>query len=170
MDRRAFVASSVGLAAAGAAFAAEQPSLRSRLLGVWSLTDAVTITENVIAPWSGRQTPISGILIYLDSGWMSVQIAGAKPGTISRVDFGKLSTTDRFVWLKEYYAYYGMFEIDELASVVTHRLTDSLFPYEKDAILKRRFELQEGILTLLTEPREEGGRSVVNRLVWKKIA
>jgi hypothetical protein len=171
MDRRAFVASSVGLVAAGAVSAAEQqPSLRSRLLGAWSLTEAVSITGSDIAPWSGRQTPITGILIYLDSGWMSVQISGARPDTISRADFGKLSTADRFVWLKEYYAYYGTFEIDEAARVVTHRLADSLFPYEKAANLKRSFELEGNILTLLTEPREEAGRSTFNRLVWKKTA
>jgi hypothetical protein len=101
---------------------------------------------------------------------MSVQISSAKAGAISRDNFGKLTATDRFSWFKEYYAYYGTFEIDEAAHVVTHRVADSLFPYEKGAVLNRNFALEGDILTLLTEPREEGGRSTFNRLIWKKTA
>jgi hypothetical protein len=150
--------------------AGERQSWRSRLLGVWTLTDAVSITGRDVAPWSGRQTPITGTLMYLESGWMSAQLSGAKPGTISRADFVKLSPAERDTWFKEYYAYHAKFEIDEEARIITHRVVDSLFPYEKGIIYKRRFELDGDMLTLLTEPREEGGRTTFNRLVWQKAA
>lgn len=99
---------------------------------------------------------------------MSAQISGAKPGTISRGDFEKLPAVDRVKWLDEYYAYYGKFEVDEAARAITHRVADSLLPYEKETVYKRKFELDNGVLALLTEPRDNGGKTTFNRLVWKK--
>jgi Lipocalin-like domain len=168
MDRRTFVASSMGVAVTSALSAAEQQSLHSRLLGVWSLTEAVTIKGNETLPWFGRRLPITGNLMYAESGWMSVQIAGGVPGTISRADFIKLPPADRVVWLDEYYAYYGTFEIDEVAHVVTHHVVNSLIPYEKATALKREVAIDRNILTLLTPPRDESGGRTFNRLVWKK--
>jgi hypothetical protein len=168
MDRRTFVASSVGVVATSALSAAEQQSLRSRLLGVWSLTEAVTIKGNETFPWFGRHLPITGNLMYAESGWMSVQIAGGVPGTISRADFIKLPAADQKVWLDEYYAYYGTFEIDEIAHVVTHHILSSLLPYETATALKRDVTIDGDLLTLLTPPRDESGGRTFNRLVWKK--
>jgi len=173
MDRRTFVATSVGLIAGGKiqeVVAQERPSMRSRLLGVWTLTEAVSIAGSDMTPWLGRQTPITGTLMYLDSGWMSAQLSGAKPGAISRSDFTRLSPADAYTWLKEYYAYYARFEIDEETRVITHRVVDSLYPYEKGIVYRRSFELDGDVLTLLTEPREEDARTTFNRLVWKKLA
>lgn len=168
MDRRTFIASSGGLVVTNVVSATGQQSLRSRLLGVWSLTEAVTVKGDVTVPWFGRRPPIKGNLIYTDSGWMSVHIAGTTPGTISRADFMTLSAADRVVWFDEYYAYYGTFEIDEVAHVVTHHVVNSLIPYETATVLKRDVAIDRDMLTLLTPPRDEGGGKTFNRLVWKK--
>jgi hypothetical protein len=170
MDRRSFVLSSMGVAATGALAAAESPSLRSRLLGVWSLTEAVTVKGNETVPWFGRRPPITGNLIYTENGWMSVHISGAPPRAISRADFIKLPAAERVAWLDEYYAYYGTFEIDESARVVTHHVVNSLLPYETAASLKRDVSIQGNTLTLLTPPRDDGGGKTFNRLVWEKAA
>jgi len=63
-------------------------------LGVWSLINAVSLTDGVLNPWFGRTPPITGILIYLDNGWMSVQIAGARPGK-NPANFDDLPADDR---------------------------------------------------------------------------
>ncbi|MCW6513002.1 lipocalin-like domain-containing protein [Hyphomicrobiales bacterium BP6-180914] len=130
----------------------------------------MTVKETEIVPWLGRQQPIKGNLIYTESGWMSVHITGAVPRTISRGDFLKLPAEDRVVWLDAYYAYYGSFEIDEVAHVVTHHVANSLLPYETATMLKRNVAINGDILTLLTPPRDDGGGKTFNRLVWKKAA
>ena len=168
MNRRTFVASALGVVATSAPSAAEQPSLRSRLLGFWSLTEAVTIKGTETAPWFGRHPPITGSLMYSDSGWMSLQIAGAAPGAISRADFYNLPAGDRAVWLDSYYAYYGTFEIDEVTQVVLHHVVNSLLPYETATVLKREVEIDRDVLTVLTPRREENGGVTHNRLVWRK--
>ncbi|TYL80824.1 lipocalin-like domain-containing protein [Bradyrhizobium cytisi] len=111
---------------------------------------------------------MTGIVIYSENGWMSVQIAGAPAGAISRADFYKLSAADRAVWFDEYYAYYGTFEVDEVAHVLTHHVVSSLLPYETATILKRDVSIDGDKLSLLTPAREDGGKTTFNRLVWKK--
>jgi Lipocalin-like domain len=168
MDRRIFIASSVGVLATSSLAPADQHSLRSRLIGIWSLTEAVTVKGNESVPWFGRHPPITGNLIYNENGWMSVQIAGAPAGTISRADFLKLPAADRAVWFDEYYAYYGTFEMDELGHVITHHIASSLLPYETGTDLKRDVSINGDTLSLLTPARDDGGKTTFNRLVWKK--
>jgi hypothetical protein len=168
MDRRTFITSAIGVLATSSFAAADQPSFRSRLIGTWSLTEAVTVTGNETVPWFGRRPPITGSLIYTENGWMSVHVAGTPTGTISRADFLKLSPADRAVCFDEYYAYYGTFEVDEVAHVVTHRIVSSLLPYETATILKRDISINGDMLSLLTPPRNDGGKTTFNRLVWKK--
>ena len=138
------------------------------LVGAWRLVKIETVRPNaeVIYPFYGKHP--EGLIIYDASGWMSVQITGAMPGTISRDDFLKLPAADRAPWLNEYYAYYGTFEIDEIAHVVTHHIVSSLLPYETATTLRRDVALNGDVLTLLTAPRDEGGGKTFNRLVWKK--
>ncbi len=167
MDRRAFIASSAaGLAAAPAV--AQQTALATMLLGAWSLTEAATVAGTTISPWFGRTNPVSGLLMYQAGGWMSVQISGARPGTVARAEYNQLSDLDKFGWQKEYYGYYGRFEVDESSRTVMHHLIDSLLAYERQTTLKRRCELEGEHLTLLTEPRTEAGQTTFNRLVWKR--
>ncbi|WP_375778664.1 lipocalin-like domain-containing protein [Bradyrhizobium sp. ma5] len=99
---------------------------------------------------------------------MSVQIAGAPAGSISRADFNKLATANRAAWLDEYYAYYGKFELDEVARVVTHNIICSLLPYETATALRRDVSIDGDTLLLLTPPRDDGGKTTFNRLAWKK--
>jgi hypothetical protein len=167
MDRRAFISSSaVALAVAPAV--AQQAALRPMVLGVWSLTEAATVAGTAISPWFGRTNPVNGLLIYQANGWVSVQISGARPGAIARAEYDQLSDLDKFGWQKEYYGYYGRFEIDESSRTVMHHLVDSLLPYERQTTLKRRIDLEGDRLTLLTEPRVQAGQSTFNRLVWQR--
>jgi hypothetical protein len=57
------------------------------------------------------------------------------------------------------YAYFGTFEIDEVAHVVTHHVVNSLIPYEKATALKREVAIDRNVLTLLTPPRDESGQN-----------
>jgi len=171
MDRRFFVTALAGAAGARMPFvaAAQRTSWRSQLLGAWSLINAISLTDGKLKPWFGRTPPITGILMYLDNGWMSVQIAGARPET-NPANFDDLPANDRTKWLGQYYAYYGRFEIDEAARVVTHHITDSLLPYERAAVYRRKFDLHDDVLTLITEPWQDGSKTGFNRLIWKRMA
>lgn len=168
MDRRTLLASSVGLLPAATASAESRP-LRSQLLGLWSLTEAVTIQEDNVLPWFGRRNPISGTIVFLDVGWMSVQIGGSRPEKVEREDFPKLSPDERLAFFDQYYAYYGNFQIDETLGTVHFHVIDSLLPFERGDVLKRKISIEGETLTLLTEPRKADGKTHFNRLVWKRL-
>ena len=170
VDRRSLLASPVGFLSVTAALANPPQSLRSRITGFWLLAEAVTIRGDEVLPWLGRRSPTTGFIVFLDNGWMTVQIAGSRPDNVSRAEFPKLSSAEKLAFFEQYYAYYGMFEVDETTETVQFSVTDSLFPFERDDVLKRRVQLEGQTLTLLTEPREEGGNSHFNRLVWTKGA
>ena len=147
---------------------ADQPSLRAKLLGLWTLTEAVTVEGDNIRPWYGRRAPISGAIVFLDSGWISVQIGGSRPDKVARGDFPKLAPAERLAFFEQYYAFYGTFEIDEKAGAIQYHVTDSLLPFERGDILKRQIDIKGNTLTLVTEPRTESGKTHFNRLTWRK--
>ena len=103
MQRRTFVATSVGALVAVSA-TAQDGSLAARASGVWSLVEAKTIAGDAVTSWFGRKEPISGLLIYTATGWMSVQITGARLATPSRAEYEALPDGEKSAWLEAYYA------------------------------------------------------------------
>lgn len=62
MDRRTFLVSSVEVLATSSSATADQLSLRSQLIGIWSLTEAVTVkrgTRLFLGLVGIRQSPAS---------------------------------------------------------------------------------------------------------------
>jgi Lipocalin-like domain len=172
MDRRTFtaMAASTVLTAEGAK--AETASVRSRLIGCWTLLEADTVTDGKVTPWFGRKLPLTGILIYHPNGWVSAQICGARPTVKTSANFSQLPDAQKLESLSAYYGYYGTYKVDEAARTVTHTLVDSLWPYEKGNSLRRSFVLEKDVLRLTTAPlpTDDGRTTYFNRLAWKKIA
>ena len=172
MDRRTFTAMAAGAVFAAEGAKAETASVRSRLIGCWTLLEAETVTDGKVTPWQGRKLPLTGILIYHPNGWVSTQISGARPAVKTSANFTRLPDAEKLESLSAYYGYYGTYEVDEVARTVTHSLVDSLWPYEKGNKLLRRFVLEKDILRLTTapEPTDDGRTSYFNHLTWKKMA
>lgn len=79
MNRRHFLG---GAAALIPAVGVVRPqSLKDRILGAWRIRDAetVNVTTDQVSPWLGRPRPYSGLIVYLPTGLMSVQIGAARP-------------------------------------------------------------------------------------------
>jgi hypothetical protein len=172
MDRRTFTAMAAGAVLAAEEAKAETASVRSRLIGCWTLLEAETVTDGNVTPWQGRKLPLTGILIYHPNGWVSTQISGTRPAVKTSASFAQLPDAQKFESLSAYYGYYGTYEVDEAAQTVTHSLVDSLWPYEKGNHLRRSFVLEKDVLRLTTapQPTDDGRTTYFNRLAWKKLA
>ncbi len=115
-----------------------------------------------------------GIIIYDQSGWMSVQIVTsnrpviAKPvSRTSRVaapDDAKLAAAA----LDTYYAYFGTWEYDADTSVITHHINSSLLPYETGLEYRREVVLEGAHLKLIARSQERGEERR-RTLVWTRI-
>ena len=154
---------------AGAALAAPAP-----LTGAWTLERAAQVDAD------GRERPLTivtgaaaarGLIIYSDSGWMSVQIAGGGRPIGVNQGSGTVRTYPpdaAAAVLGSYYAYYGRYTVDAAAGLVRHRITDSLHPDETGITYTRRYAVEGDTLTLETEPFDVDGDRRFNRLVWRR--
>jgi hypothetical protein len=172
MDRRTFTALAAGVVLDSEAAKAQTASVRSRVIGCWTLLEAETVTDGKIAPWQARKLPLTGILLYHPNGWVCAQICGARPAVKSSADFARLPDAGKLESLSAYYGYYGTYELDEANHTVTHNVVDALWPFEKGISLSRSFVLEKDALRLTTarRPTDDGSTTYFNRLTWKKIA
>jgi Lipocalin-like domain len=117
---------------------------RQDLIGVWRL---------VRIEYSGPHGPIvdpfyqagsTGVIMYEPSGWMSVHIAApdrqAWEIPASRPSAGAVSQDCplKAAAFDTYYAYFGTWDLDEVASAVTHHVKSSLIPAESGLNYRRK--------------------------------
>jgi hypothetical protein len=135
------------------------------LVGAWLLVSAETLGDGgQAAPAFGGRA--SGLLIYDRSGEMSLQIAGERPPVGSVEIFQSLSPQERTVFLDNYYAYFGAYEMDEAAHMVIHHVRASLRPNETGISYHRQFTIEGDRLTLASPPESHGGATVASRLIF----
>ncbi len=167
MQRREFVGSAAALLPLAAS--SQAGTLRDRILGAWRIRDAetVNVTTGESSPWLGRPRPYAGLIVYLPSGLMSVQIGAARPPARPGAGFGALSPDERIAYADTWYAYFGRFEVDESNARVRHTIEGSLFAFETGKTLVRAASLEDGILTLRTVDLLKGpSGDTFNRLTW----
>jgi hypothetical protein len=171
VDRRNFLAATAATMVPNGA-TAQTKTLRERVLGAWRILDAETVNvkAGAVGPWLGRPRPYSGIIIYLPSGLMSVQIGAARPAPRAGTGFGTMSSDDIQGYAATWYAYYGRFEVDEAHYQVRHFVEESLFAFETGKTLVRSMHLENDVLTLRTVNLEKGpDGETFNRLTWRRI-
>jgi hypothetical protein len=177
MLRRSLWAAPLALALAGTAMA--RPKRRPReaapaqvpappgsiLVGAWLLVSAETRqADGDSLPAFGERA--SGALIYDRSGEMSLQIAGERPSVGSVETYQALNPQERMVYLDNYYAYFGAYEVDEVAHTVIHRVRASLRPNETGVSYHRKFTIEGDRLTLASTPETHMGETVTSRMIF----
>lgn len=167
IDRRALLGAGT-LAAVGASSAAAQPvKARDRLLGAWSLVEAVTFEDGKpTGLWNDGPIARLGLIMYQPDGWMSVQIARPRRPIDHSLDFAKLPSAERLGYLDSYYGYFGRFEIDEAASEVHHNIVSALNPAEIGVKYRRRFRFEAEKLVLTTLDNAGPVKTGYNQLTW----
>lgn len=110
-----------------------------------------------------------GLLIYAANGWMSVQIMGLnRPNFTAGVQLGGTEAEIRAAF-EGYNAYFGRYEIDTIAGVITHHAVGNLYPNGIGTVRHRFFRLAGDTLTLTTPPMRLGHDAAVGTLVWLRI-
>ena len=107
----------------------------SNLFGLWQLVslDAIRPNGKLIKGWLG--TKPTGFIAYDRSGSMSVQMMSGPRGSGSQ----ETAAADF-----EYYAYFGIFEIDEGAQTIMHRVQGSMRADEVGMSYKQNLTLLRG--------------------------
>ena len=148
---------------------------KQAIIGAWRL---------VGIDYSGPNGPLAdpvfgpnpqGIIIYDQSGWMSVQIVTANRPAIPRPatrtsggvtpDDAKLAAAA----FDTYYAYFGTWDYNADTSVVTHHLESSLLPYETGLEYRQEVTLDGAYLKLIARSQEKG-ETRHRTLVWTRVS
>ncbi|MCG8308937.1 MAG: lipocalin-like domain-containing protein [Cytophagales bacterium] len=138
-----------------------------RILGAWKLVSWVFINESGEEVKFFGQQP-KGILIYHDSGYMSVQIAREERQDFASQGIDAGTKEEMAEAFKTYLSYYGRYEEAE-PGVFVHSVEGTLFPNWLKHKETRIAELQEDVLMLSTPPTPTSTGNVVFKITWKKI-
>jgi hypothetical protein len=148
---------------------------KQAIIGAWRL-----VSIDYSGPNGALADPVfgpnpQGIIIYDQSGWMSVQIATANRPAIGR----PTSRTSRVVTPDDaklaamafdtYYAYFGTWDYNADTSVITHHLNSSLLPYETGLEYRREVTF-DGIHLKLIARSQERGEERHRTLVWTRVS
>ena len=161
------------ISAPAALIAASQADLAAKFVGAWKLVD-------IIGDAAGRPSHYdhpTGMIIYLPSGRMAVQIAATNHrqkfapftvGTISATDQEKAAAFD------SYTAYYGTYTIDAQAGTITHHLESSVVPGRAGNDNVRWFEFPAPNRVVLIPVEDgKGGRisrqDATHKLIWERL-
>lgn len=152
---------------------AAPPPARQSLIGAWRLVaiDYVGPDGETVDPF--YQAGSQGIIIYDASGWMSVQIAAPDRRTfkvpetrVPRIEgAGQPLKAEAF---DTYYSYFGTWDYDAAAAVITHHLTSSVIPAESGMSYAQSVAFEGERLILTVRGGTAGGRTV-RRKVWEKL-
>ena len=140
----------------------------AQILGAWKLISFEIRRENgeVVYPF-GKNA--KGIIIYTDSGRMSVQLTRPDRPQFSSGD--QLRGTDKEIRAnyEGFVSYYGPYEFYGDKGFVVHHLEGSLFPNWEGQRHKRFFEFSGNRLKLSTPPTLWGGGEIVAIKIWERI-
>lgn len=148
-----------------------EPNACDWLVGVWDLEEWRRITGDDVAYPLGKDA--SGILIYSDSGRMSVHLSAAHRPSWQSTDPLAGEESDRAAAYSTYLAYWGRYEVR--GDAVVHHIEDSLFPSWSGEDQQRPFTHDvrgdREVLVLSTSPATQPGQSSTsNQLTWSRPA
>jgi hypothetical protein len=168
------------LAAAGAGITAPKAEL---LVGAWRLRSIEYRDPDGGTADPFYQAGSTGILIYAASGWMSVQISApgravwtvperrvpARKGPARKGPESGAADADRkAAAFDTYYAYFGRWELDAAASIVTHHVESSVIPGEAGRSYTQSVSFEDGRL-VFTNRSGSDGHQTVRRKVWERL-
>ena len=142
------------------------PEHAQPLLGRWELVGWTGTSEAGEGVDHGGEQP-AGVLIYLPSGRMAVQIQRDGRETFGSRDFDAGTEAQQAAAYRDYIAYAGRFTVPEPGTVV-HHLEQALHPDQVGMEKRREYELDGDALTLRTQPILHAGEPASSVLSWRR--
>ena len=139
-----------------------------KLIGSWHL-EKYEIRNQQKQPVLLWGKSASGLLIYLDNGYMSVQVSNNDRPVFANDDLRAGSTEEIFQAFTGYTAYFGKYKYQEKNNRVFHYVEQSAFPNWNGVTHTRFVSLNDAKLTLRTPPILINGESCEMQMFWQRI-
>ncbi len=144
--------------------AEEQQRGNNQFVGTWELLSVERVdAEGTWSPSIGQLANSIGVLMYDESGHMSVHIMNLDRAPVSSNGFAGLSGDELRDLFRGYVAYFGTYDVNESESYVIHHRKGHLYPNQVGVDAKRFFEFSDDKLTLTVAPSRNF------RLTWQRV-
>jgi hypothetical protein len=151
--------------------ASAQVSMRPRaqILGAWQLESRTVRNANgevLLDPVLGMQ-PL-GRLFYDASGHMMLQMMRQQRAQAISVPSNPAEANNPRIVLG-YDSYFGTFQVDEPAGMITHHVEGSLFPEDLGKDFQRRFSIDGDTFTLSFTSKSAEGADITRTLRFRRL-
>lgn len=143
--------------------------IATALIGVWKLRQYTDIMEGLPAQHPFGLNP-EGLLIYTADGFVSALLMA--PGRPNLTGDGlRDGTPEQYAASgRGFIGYSGIYEVDEILAVVTHRPHVAFAPNMLGSRQKRLVELNEDVLILTTDHAQPAATAgIKSRLEWARV-
>lgn len=141
-----------------------------KLVGTWKLVsiDERDAQNRRVTPLDYGANPV-GLLMYDAKGYMSAQAMRRDRPRLASEDVHRATPEQAQAAFVGYNAYFGTYEVDELAGVVIHHVEGSMIPNWEGGRQHRRFTLSGNTLVLEPPAFQAGGETRSRRLTWQRV-
>ena len=153
----------------------DNAAIRAQLIGSWKLVSRQSRRANgELEPDPGLSTAPFGMLIYDQSGHVAAQLSRrdrtvAMLGQECQAAAATKGTPDTAQTVLGYDAYFGTYEIDAAAGIVTHHLEAAIFPGDIGKDIQRHFAISGDSLTISFNTTTRDGVIVTRILIWERL-
>ncbi|QCK16342.1 lipocalin-like domain-containing protein [Mangrovivirga cuniculi] len=141
--------------------------ITNQIIGAWRLVEWVFENETTGEKHSFYGDNPDGLLIFDNSGWMTVQIAKEPRKDLKSNSFDSGIPEELSDAYKSYMGYFGKFRETE-PGVLEHTVQNSLYPNWRGDIHIRYGEVNGNLLTLSTPPTNTENGSISFKITWEK--
>jgi Lipocalin-like domain len=140
-----------------------------RFVGTWSLLASEFHRTDGAVLYPYGQYAI-GMLTYDLAGNMAAQVMRPDRLAFASSDLYKGTPEETKTAFDGVIAYFGRYDINEIAETVTHHIIGCTFPNWIGSDQLRYYKFSDQRLTLSTPPILAGGSNLVGILIWDRIA
>jgi hypothetical protein len=142
--------------------------LATSLIGTWQLVSYQHEQSDGSVVELYGQSP-RGVLIYDETGHMSVHIVKRNLPKCGTIDRRKCSDAKARIAFDAYVGYWGRYEVKAAQSSVFHHVEGASWPDFIGISQKRFIAVSGDRLTITTPPMQIGGLERVGVLVWERV-
>lgn len=143
-------------------------NFKEQFVGNWKLLSMVNESEDGDNYFPFGKN-VSGLLIYTEDYYMSVQVASSERPNFVSEDFRHGTKDEIFKAFNHYVAYTGKYEIDDVRGQIIHHIEISMYPNWSGTRARRYFKFEKNFLTLKATPVEFNNKLYTPTLNWIKI-
>ena len=156
-----------GRTAAGEELDQAKPVGKEKLIGSWRLVSCVGYWSDGRVTYPYGPNAI-GLMVYDAEGNFSGQIQGQDRPPFASGNLLRGTPEEMKAAFEGYVAYYGTYEVDEVARSLTHHVQGSLFPNWIGVDQTRLYKISDNQLRLTTPPFVGKRSNLTLTLVWER--